>query len=272
MRIAVRQAAPAILASAGTVVAALLCLMVAEVNTTAGLGPVGAMGIAVAAIAMLTVLPALLLIGGRRAFWPFVPRYGSEDTAARGAWLRLGRWIEPRHRRVWIGTTLAARGAVARRAHARRRARRARTGSAARSSRCRARRSSSSRSRPARARRRPCSSCPAVTSTRRSRRRARRPWSRRSASPRPATPGTRFAVTLTSDPFSKPGFESIEPLRDDLRAAAGDAVLVGGPTAEEADVRAANERDTRVLVPLVLLVVFAILVAAAARARLAASS
>ena len=107
MRIAVRQAAPAILASAGTVVAALLCLTVAEVNTTAGLGPVGAMGIAVAAIAMLTVLPALLLIGGRRAFWPFIPRYGSEDTAARGPWSRLGAWIAPRHRRVWIGTALA---------------------------------------------------------------------------------------------------------------------------------------------------------------------
>jgi RND superfamily putative drug exporter len=78
--------------------------------------------------------------------------------------------------------------------------------------------------------------------------------------PETGPPGTRFAVTLTSDPFSKDGFESIEPLREDLRAAAGDAVLVGGPTAEEADVRAANERDTRVIVPLVLLVVFAILV------------
>ena len=61
MRIAVRQAGPAILASAGTVVAALLCLSLAQVNSTAGLGPVGAMGVAVAAIAMLTVLPALLL-------------------------------------------------------------------------------------------------------------------------------------------------------------------------------------------------------------------
>ena len=106
MRIAVRQAAPAIVASAGTVVAALLCLSVAEVNTTAGLGPVGAMGIAVAALAMLTLLPALLLIGGRRAFWPFVPRYGSQDAAARGPWRRLGEWIAPRRRRVWVVTAL----------------------------------------------------------------------------------------------------------------------------------------------------------------------
>jgi len=47
---------------------------------------------------------------------------------------------------------------------------------------------------------------------------------------------------------------------DDLRAVGGDAVLVGGPTAEEADVRSATKHDTKLLVPLVLLVVFAILV------------
>ena len=56
-------------------------------------------------------------------------------------------------------------------------------------------------------------------------------------------PGTRFAVTLKADPFSKQGFAAIAPLREQLRAAAGESVLVGGPTAEEADVRAANARD-----------------------------
>jgi RND superfamily putative drug exporter len=78
--------------------------------------------------------------------------------------------------------------------------------------------------------------------------------------PERGRPGTRFAVTLTADPFSEEGFAAIAPLREQLRAAAGDSVLVGGPTAEEADVRSANERDTRLLVPLVLLVVFGILV------------
>ena len=61
MRVAVRQAGPGIVASAGTVVAALLCLSFASVNSTAGLGPVGAMGVAIAALSMLTALPALLL-------------------------------------------------------------------------------------------------------------------------------------------------------------------------------------------------------------------
>ena len=108
MAIAVRKAGPAIVASAATVVAALLCLSFASVNSTAGLGPIGAMGVAVAALAMLTVLPALLLLGGRRAFWPFVPRFGGAPAdERRGRWWRLGGWLERRHRPVWIVTALA---------------------------------------------------------------------------------------------------------------------------------------------------------------------
>ncbi|HXS34750.1 MAG TPA: MMPL family transporter [Solirubrobacterales bacterium] len=73
MRTALASAGPAIFASAATVIAALFCLMLAKVNGTAGLGPIAAMGIACAALSMLTLLPALLTIFGRRAFWPFVP-------------------------------------------------------------------------------------------------------------------------------------------------------------------------------------------------------
>jgi RND superfamily putative drug exporter len=73
MRTALASAGPAIFASAATVIAALLCLTVAKVNGTSGLGPIAAIGIACAALAMLTLLPALLTIFGRRAFWPFVP-------------------------------------------------------------------------------------------------------------------------------------------------------------------------------------------------------
>jgi RND superfamily putative drug exporter len=73
-------------------------------------------------------------------------------------------------------------------------------------------------------------------------------------------PGALFTVTLTEDPFSREGFALVEPLREQLRAAGGDAVLVGGATAEEHDLREAVRSDTLLLVPLVLLVVFAILV------------
>ncbi len=79
MRTALRSAGPAIFASAATVIAALLCLLVARVNGTSGLGPIAAMGIACAALSSLTLLPALLTIFGRRAFWPFVPH--TEETA-----------------------------------------------------------------------------------------------------------------------------------------------------------------------------------------------
>jgi putative drug exporter of the RND superfamily len=81
MRTALASAGPAIFASALTVIAALLCLTLAKVNGTAGLGPIAAIGIACAALSMLTLLPALLTIFGRRAFWPFVPH--TEETTPR---------------------------------------------------------------------------------------------------------------------------------------------------------------------------------------------
>jgi RND superfamily putative drug exporter len=82
MRTALASAGPAIFASAATVIAALLCLTIAKVNGTSGLGPIAAIGIACAALSMLTLLPALLTIFGRRAFWPFVPH--TPETAPDG--------------------------------------------------------------------------------------------------------------------------------------------------------------------------------------------
>jgi putative drug exporter of the RND superfamily len=73
MRAAMTSAGPAVFASAATVIAALLCLSIAKVNGTSGMGPIVAMGVACAALSMLTLLPALLTMFGRRAFWPFVP-------------------------------------------------------------------------------------------------------------------------------------------------------------------------------------------------------
>jgi putative drug exporter of the RND superfamily len=82
MGAALESAGPAIFASAATVIAALLCLMIAKVNGTSGLGPIAAMGVACAALSMLTLLPALLTIFGRRAFWPFVPHTPETAPAA----------------------------------------------------------------------------------------------------------------------------------------------------------------------------------------------
>jgi RND superfamily putative drug exporter len=104
MALALRTAGPAIFASGLTVIAALLCLTLAEVNATSGLGPIGALGIAVAMVAMLTLLPALLVIFGRWVFFPFIPRYDpSASSEPTGVWARLGTGIAARPRRVWVG-------------------------------------------------------------------------------------------------------------------------------------------------------------------------
>ncbi len=66
-------------------------------------------------------------------------------------------------------------------------------------------------------------------------------------------------ATLERDPLSTAGFDLIPGVRDAVHAAAGDDVLVGGPSAEEHDLRESAARDNRVIVPVALIVVFLIL-------------
>jgi RND superfamily putative drug exporter len=101
MAAAMRSAGPAVLASSATVIAGLLCLTIAKVNGTSGMGPIAAMGVACAALSMLTLLPALLTICGRRAFWPFVP-HSTQWMAREG--VTAGRF----RRRIVEGSRLGA--------------------------------------------------------------------------------------------------------------------------------------------------------------------
>ncbi len=105
MAFALHRATPAVVASAMTVVLGMLCLLVAEMNSTAGLGPVAAVGIVVALAVMVTLLPALLVITGRWIFWPARPGFGSREPSATGLWSRVGGWIAPRPRKVWLVTS-----------------------------------------------------------------------------------------------------------------------------------------------------------------------
>ena len=105
MAFALHRAAPAIFASAATVAVGMLCLSFADLNSTAGLGPVLAIGVAVTMLVMVTLLPALLVICGRWVFWPKRPAYRSAEPTADGFWARVGRAISHRPRRVWITTT-----------------------------------------------------------------------------------------------------------------------------------------------------------------------
>ncbi|MEV0978449.1 MMPL family transporter [Streptomyces sp. NPDC049915] len=104
MRRALNRAGPAVLASGATVVLSMLVLLVAEMNSTRGLGPVAAIGVLVALVVMLTLFPALLVCLGRWIFWPVIPHAGSADPAERGVWARMGRRIARRPRLVWSVT------------------------------------------------------------------------------------------------------------------------------------------------------------------------
>ena len=103
---ALRRAGPAIIASGSTVIVAMLTLSVAELNSTKSLGPVLAIGVAVGMLAMITLLPALLVIFPRGVFWPYRPAYGSPEPTTRGLWARVGWAIAPRPRLVWITTAV----------------------------------------------------------------------------------------------------------------------------------------------------------------------
>ena len=105
MAFALHRAAPAIFASAATVAVGMLCLSFAELNSTAGLGPVAAIGVSVTMLVMITLLPALLVICGRWVFWPKRPTFRSPEPTSNGLWARVGRSISHRPRRVWVTTT-----------------------------------------------------------------------------------------------------------------------------------------------------------------------
>jgi putative drug exporter of the RND superfamily len=103
---ALRRAGPAIIASAATVILALLTLFAADLQSTKDLGPVLAIGVAVGLLVMITLLPALLVIFPRGVFWPYRPSYGSAEPTATGLWARVGWSIAPRPRIVWITTAV----------------------------------------------------------------------------------------------------------------------------------------------------------------------
>ena len=101
-----------IVASGGTVIAGLLCLLLSDLKSNSTLGPVAAIGIMFAMLSALTLLPSLLLLFGRAVFWPRRPRFEPEVVAAEhgmrttGLWARLAGLIKRRPRVIWIVTTV----------------------------------------------------------------------------------------------------------------------------------------------------------------------
>ncbi len=259
MAAALVGAGPAIVASAATVALGLLCLLTAVLPGQRALGPAGAVGIVAAMLAALTLLPALLLVTGRRVFWPFVPRFGTEESTGHGRWERIGRRVQSRPRRVWIsglavlavltlGLTQFSLGQAI---------------------------TDSFRGSPASIEGRdvvaahfpagtgsdtvvlvPGSDEAAVSAALRA-----EPGV---ASVRPAASDdtwTQLSVTLSDPADSAEAEATVERLRSDLDEVGSGAALVGGSTATLIDERAAQETGRERVIPLVLALVLLVLVA-----------
>ncbi len=262
VRIAMLRAGPAIVASGLTVMAALLTLSIAEVTSTAGLGPIGAMGVGLAMVSMLTVLPALLAITGRRAFWPFIPRVGSEGVdETHGLWSRIAAWVGRGPRRVWIGTTVLllvlCLGLTQVNSDLT-------SGNGFRNDVDSAEgQKLIEQSFPAGANaptnivvtdeakldaiRTAVADAPGVAVI--------------SPEEEQGPTGVKLEATLDQDPYSTAGFDLVPGIREAAHGAGGDGVLVGGPTAEEYDLRQSAARDNRLVVPIALVLVMLILMA-----------
>ena len=266
--LAMRTAGPAIVASGSTVIAALLCLSLAKVEGTSGLGPIGAVGIAIAMISMLTLLPAMLAITGRRAFWRpalfgwsnGIPHVGDEGAdEMHGSWRNVGERVARGPRRVWIGTLalllIMAFGLVT-------------LDTGLTSSDAYREKVESVEGQELLAQSFPAGASAAteilvpedddvaaVTQA--------AEGVDGVAEVRPAGEGAGrvlLAAVLEPNPYSTEAYDIIEPLRDAVKAAGSEEVLVGGPTAVEFDVREAAARDTLLIPPIALAVVLLILI------------
>jgi RND superfamily putative drug exporter len=260
MSVALRRAGPAIIASGATVVVGMLCLLFAQTNSTAGLGPVAAIGILVALGVMLTLLPALLVTVGRWIFWPTKPIEGSPEPTAVGFWARVGARVAQSPRQIWIVTAgilgIMALGLTQLDA----------TGLTTKES-FRGIPSSVvgeealSRHFPA------GSGTPVVvvgaageagviqTTF------ADTPGIAPGSVTQPVVQGgTAFLQgTLVDAPDSQAAYETVDRLRDRVHAIPGAEAKVGGTTALNLDVQRAAEFDRNLIIPIVLLVVFIIL-------------
>jgi RND superfamily putative drug exporter len=111
MAYALRRTVPSVAASAGTMILASLALLAADMNSTRGLGPVAAVAVAAALLTMTTLLPAVLVLIGRAAFWPRTSRRAvasaRRPARSRSVWAAVVALLARRPRRTWIAAALA---------------------------------------------------------------------------------------------------------------------------------------------------------------------
>jgi putative drug exporter of the RND superfamily len=258
MAVALHRAGPAILASAGTVIVGMLCLLVAETNSTKGLGPVAAIGVGVGLLVMISLLPALLVICGRWIFWPTRPAEGSPEPTSTGLWARVGTRIARRPRAVWATTSVvlavACLGIVS--LHATGLSNDEQythtvdsvTGEKVLSAHFDAGASD------------PVSIVANADQAAAVAKAAGDTDGVASAASRGTANGTAFIqATLADAPDSQAAYDTIDRLRSTLHALPGADALVSGTTAINLDVQRAAHHDRNLIIPIILLVVFLIL-------------
>lgn len=258
MLAALRGAGPAILASAATVVAGLLCLLAADLNSISSLGPVGAAGIGAALLVMLTLFPALLVVLGRGVFWPFVPRLGVEARLSGSRWARLGDLVARRRVVSWVvplvilgGLALGTVGVSGSLSQLDQFARS--TPDSVTGAKLIEASFPDKSGQPLTVMSRPDQSrdvLAAVDST---------PGVAQAEIERASDDWVEISVIPVHSPESAGETATIKQLRENVRKVAGEAALVGGPSAEKLDEAETNKTDRNLVMPLILLVVLAVL-------------
>jgi putative drug exporter of the RND superfamily len=257
MALALHRAGPAIFASASTVIMGMLCLLLADMNSTQGMGPVAAIGVGVGLLVMLTLLPALLVICGRWVFWPKRPVEGSAEPTATGIWARVGNRIDRRPRTVWVTTAvilgvaclgvlqLDATGLTNSEQYTK-------TMPSVTGQTVLARHFPAGATEPVQIVTNAGSAQGVATA-------AQVDGVAQVAKPLVSDGVALVTATLTNAPDSQAAYDTIDTLRSAVHAVPGASARVTGTTAINLDVQRASAHDAKLLIPIILLVVFLIL-------------
>jgi putative drug exporter of the RND superfamily len=258
MAVALHRATPAIIASALTVILGMLCLVFADMNSTAGLGPVAAIGIGVGLLVMITLLPALLVIFGRWMFWPRRPMFDTLEPSATGFWARVGARIAPRPRLVWVVTAVVlaifSLGFLQLNAH----------GLATQDAYTKDFDSVTGQQVLIEHGLADSSTPVQVVANADQAQAVTRAMQNVNGLGEAAPPIVKDGVALVqapvdADPTSKAAFATVDDVRAAVHQVPGADALVGGGSAINADIEKASLRDDRVIIPLVLIVVMLVL-------------
>jgi putative drug exporter of the RND superfamily len=266
---ALRESAPAIAASGGTVIAATLVLLVGDLQSTHWLGPILAIGIAMTLAAAFTLLPALLSVLDERAFWPATRAAGQMrgsvpahfvEKEPRDRWGRVAGLVRRRSRAivplVFALLIVLALGNLSHHGTIGFGQGETRPTDSSRGTAVLDEHFPPGIGSPLSAVVRTVDVLPVVAAM-------RKLDPVKLALPVPPTADTDWTVVvvvLRGDPYSGEAADAVKDIRERLHEIAPSGLL-GGIPAENYDIEQTNARDTQLIVPLVLLVVGLILAA-----------